>query len=458
MSRSTGRYYRAATKVCLVAFWYVVSFFGIVLNKTILSPGETSQVGPLALALVQMLSTVIFGKLREIITSPVGSSAEVDWATMRTSLLGLGVLRFLVTVLGLISLRYVAASFTETVKASSPIFTVVAAWILTSERTPPSVLMSLIPVMLGLFAATVGEHSFTLVGFAAAVLVNLTECVQNVFCSKLMQPDSNGNARFSSGQLQYCSACASLVIQIPFFAYAFWQGSLDLPSGAIHWAWLFIAGCVYFLQSALAFEIMSCYSPVTMSVMNTAKRALIICLCTSYFGNIITRTALIGTVVTLMGSGLYSYRKSQLRKLADGPEIDNNSKKQEDAKGSGANNAIATRSTQVCLPRSCLAGGWWRSKRLFAGQWQFKRGVNLPPGAKLLLYGCIITSISRCSSLGAPASVKDCNNHPAPVAFCAPCRREGHIRKISDVRATHDKPLRQDRRQRRNGDCARRGY
>ncbi|CAE7561810.1 SLC35E2B [Symbiodinium natans] len=300
-----------------VAFWYVVSFFGIVLNKTILSPGEQGRVdvGPLALVLVQMLSTVVFGKMREVIGSRGASStstAKLDWVKLRKSLLVLGLFRFFVAVMGLISLRYVAASFTETIKASSPFFTVVAAWFLTGEQTPLPVMMTLIPVMLGLISAAAGEHSFTHVGFAAAVLANLAECVQNVFCSQLLQPGPDG-ARLTSGQLQYYSACASLVVQIPFFAAAFLQGSLVLPVGAVHWTWLFTAGFAYFLQSALAFKIMSCYSPVTLSVMNTAKRALIICFSALYFGNVITDTALCGTVVTLLGSGLYSYLKSTIR-------------------------------------------------------------------------------------------------------------------------------------------------
>ncbi|CAE7033444.1 SLC35E2B [Symbiodinium sp. CCMP2592] len=236
-------------------------------------------------------STVVFGKLREVIGRPSTSTSKLDWVKQRKSLLVLGIFRFFVAVMGLISLRYVAASFTETIKASSPFFTVVAAWFLTGERTPLPVLITLVPVMLGLITAAAGEHSFAVVGFVAAVLANLAECVQNVFCSQLLQPGPDG-ARFTSGQLQYYSACASLVVQIPFFGAAFLQGSLVLPNAALQWAWLLIAGFVYFLQSALAFKIMSCYSPVTLSVMNTAKRALIICFSAHYFGNVITNTAL----------------------------------------------------------------------------------------------------------------------------------------------------------------------
>ena len=43
--------------------------------------------------------------------------------------------RFITVVLGLISLKAVAASFVETVKSSAPLFTVIASWIMRGEKT-----------------------------------------------------------------------------------------------------------------------------------------------------------------------------------------------------------------------------------------------------------------------------------------------------------------------------------
>lgn len=46
-----------------------------------------------------------------------------------------GVMRFLTVVLGLVSLKAVAASFVETIKSSAPLFTVLASWMVLGERT-----------------------------------------------------------------------------------------------------------------------------------------------------------------------------------------------------------------------------------------------------------------------------------------------------------------------------------
>lgn len=292
--------------VCFVALWYLLSFVGIILNKSLLSPGPHGDAVPLAvLALVQMLFTLVFAQLRQawdrsFSIRPLRSARQIK------HILLLGSLRFLVTVLGLISLSFVAASFTETIKASGPLFTVAAAWLLTGERTSLPVLLTLVPIVLGLAVATKGELSFTMVGFSAAMLGNFLDCVQNVVCSSLLRT----KAVFSSHELQYYSAMIALVLTLPYSAGEIWTGTMPLPTQARAWIMLLGAGMVYYLQSALAFNLMSKYSPVTVSVLNTVKRALIICFSSLYFGNIITSTALFGTVVALSGSALYSVLKS----------------------------------------------------------------------------------------------------------------------------------------------------
>ncbi len=83
--------------------------------------------------------------------------------------------RFTTVLLGLIALNYVAVSFTETIKSSAPIFTVVISRILLGEKTGFYVNMSLIPVMLGLALCSSNELSFDIRGFAAALATNFTE-------------------------------------------------------------------------------------------------------------------------------------------------------------------------------------------------------------------------------------------------------------------------------------------
>ncbi len=110
--------------------------------------------------------------------------------------------RFMTVLLGLISIEYVAVSFTETIKSSAPIFTVLISKLILGKRT--SVLfrvrnrrrrpltrrvflvfsgeetgfyvnMSLIPIMFGLALCSATELSFNFYGFIAALSTNFTE-------------------------------------------------------------------------------------------------------------------------------------------------------------------------------------------------------------------------------------------------------------------------------------------
>ena len=67
---------------------------------------------------------------------------------------------------GLVALEYVAVSFTETVKSSAPIFTVLIARLVIGEKTSLIVNLSLIPIMGGLALASLTELSFHILGFA----------------------------------------------------------------------------------------------------------------------------------------------------------------------------------------------------------------------------------------------------------------------------------------------------
>ena len=118
-----------------------------------------------------------------------------------------GLMRFVTVMLGLLSLKYVAVSFTETIKSSAPFFTVVIARFMLKERTSPQVALSLVPVVAGLALCSATELSFNYVGFLAAVFNNCIDCVQNVFSKKLL------STHYNYVNLQFYTSAAALVFQ-----------------------------------------------------------------------------------------------------------------------------------------------------------------------------------------------------------------------------------------------------
>jgi solute carrier family 35 protein E2 len=117
----------------------------------------------------------------------------------------------LTVVLGLVSLAHVAASFTETIKATAPIFTVWTARVVLRQRTSGPVVASLIPVMVGLVVCAHTEVSYDAIGFWAALANNAVDCLQNVLSKKIV-------STLGPVKLQFYTSLLAIAFQLPILA------------------------------------------------------------------------------------------------------------------------------------------------------------------------------------------------------------------------------------------------
>ncbi|PQQ15802.1 hypothetical protein Pyn_33582 [Prunus yedoensis var. nudiflora] len=85
-----------------------------------------------------------------------------------------------------ISIGRVAVSFTHTIKAMEPFFTVLFSALLLAERPTVWVVSSLVPIVGGVALASFTEASFNWIGFGSAMASNLTNQSRNVLSKKLM--------------------------------------------------------------------------------------------------------------------------------------------------------------------------------------------------------------------------------------------------------------------------------
>ena len=260
-----------------------------------------------------------------------------------------GILRGLTVVLGLIALEHVPVSFVETIKATAPAFTVVFARLLLQERTAQPVVMSLIPVIAGLVLCSASELRFDAVGFIAAVMNNCADCVQNVLSKRMLN-------HMSPTTLQFYTSAAALTLQAPFLirdvaglALGLWSSHHDDSNMTVeevqvgessysdledldrhlseddHFAnlattasWhrelslshlLVLDAVFYHLQSVSAYSVMGCMSPVSQSVANTLKRALLVWASILYFGNPVTDSGIAGMGMVVLGVFLYNHTR-----------------------------------------------------------------------------------------------------------------------------------------------------
>ncbi|XP_029643729.1 solute carrier family 35 member E2A isoform X1 [Octopus sinensis] len=285
--------------------WYFFSFCTLFLNKYILS---TLSGDPTLLGAMQMVMTTVLGFVQ--IYLPCGMYVPIQregkppnfWRNM----IVVGIMRFITVVLGLVALKFVAVSFTETIKSSAPLFTVFISWALIGERTGLYTFLSLIPIMAGLALCSAYELSFSIKGFVAALATNITECLQNVYSKMLI---SGEKYRYTPAELQFYTSIASVVVQIPA---CFLMMDITHAKDTLDYTMFFALitnGIFFHFQSITAYVLMGYISPVTHSVANTVKRAFLIWLSVIVFGNPVTLLSALGTVTVTVGVLCYTKAK-----------------------------------------------------------------------------------------------------------------------------------------------------
>ncbi len=303
-----------AAVIFWLASWTFCSLVTLFMNKTILSSlgGDEYTLG-----ITQMITTAVLGGAKVYGGSAVASlmgarvvgvndafthQGNPQYKTFYRDMVFVGIMRGLTVLFGLISLAHVAVSFTETIKSSAPFFTVLFSALMLGQRTSWQVNMSLIPVMFGLMLCSFNEISFDMIGFLAAVSNNVIDCVQNVFSKKLLQ-------HMTPVQLQFYTSATAAILQLPILFYLL-APRLDQTEQSMSptlMLWLLVDGVFYHLQSVTAYYTMNCLNPVSQSVANTAKRALLIFLSILWFGNPITLWSGSGMLVVFMGVFLYNH-------------------------------------------------------------------------------------------------------------------------------------------------------
>ena len=88
-----------------------------------------------------------------------------------------------------VSLGMVAVSFTHTIKAMEPLFSVMLSALFLGQPVDPLVLATLVPIIGGVAGASLTEASFNWPGFISAMGSNITFQSRNVFSKKFMTPE-----------------------------------------------------------------------------------------------------------------------------------------------------------------------------------------------------------------------------------------------------------------------------
>ncbi|KAK9048421.1 hypothetical protein SSX86_032615, partial [Deinandra increscens subsp. villosa] len=210
------------------------------------------------------------------------------------------------------SLGKVAVSFTHTIKAMEPFFSVVLSAMFLGEMPTPWVVTSLLPIAGGVALASMTEASFNWAGFWSAMASNLSNQSRNVLSKKFMvkKEESLDNITLFS-----------VITVMSFFLLApvtlFTEGirvtpaylqSAGLNVKQVYIRSLIAAICFHAYQQ-VSYMILQRVSPVTHSVGNCVKRVVVIVTSVLFFRTPVSPINSIGTGVALAGVFLYSQVK-----------------------------------------------------------------------------------------------------------------------------------------------------
>ncbi|WFC94684.1 hypothetical protein MBRA1_001318 [Malassezia brasiliensis] len=331
--------------VGLCLLWYLSSALSSntskgLLSKHKLSTGERSPAlfpYPVTLTLIQFVFVNAYcylGTRRHLLGEYTLSRRLVRMTPQQLREVGqISVFNVVGHALSSLAISRVPVSMVHTIKALSPLFTVLSYAYLFHVSYSLRTYVSLIPLMVGVVLAcsSLSSSADDLVGFAAALGSTFIFVAQNIYSKKLLKPTSSVSTaapeKLDKINILFYSSVCSVVLMLPMCIYydvpRMMQSDAPRIGGrALYLLWA--NGGVHFAQNLLAFQVLAHVSPVTYSIANLFKRVFVILLAIVWFGQHVTYVQWTGIFLTFLGLYLYNQSKNdaQTQRSAPGHETE----------------------------------------------------------------------------------------------------------------------------------------
>ncbi|GAV67949.1 EamA domain-containing protein/TPT domain-containing protein [Cephalotus follicularis] len=231
------------------------------------------------------------------------------------AILPLAVAHALGNLLTNVSFGKVAVSFTHTIKAMEPFFTVIFSLLFLAEKPTFWVVSSLLPIVGGVALASFTEASFNWTGFISAMASNVTNQSRNVLSKKFMvkKEETLDNINLFS---VITIICFVLVVPVaifmegdkftPSFLQSAASQGLNVKELCVR---SLLAGFCFHGYQQVSYGILQMVSPITHSVGNCVKRVVVIISSVIFFQIPVSPINSLGTALALAGVFLYSRAK-----------------------------------------------------------------------------------------------------------------------------------------------------
>ncbi|XP_040987734.1 triose phosphate/phosphate translocator, non-green plastid, chloroplastic-like [Juglans microcarpa x Juglans regia] len=286
----------------LFGLWYLFNIYFNIYNKQVLKVYPY----PVTVTMVQLAVGTVLVSLMwglNLYKRPKISGSQL------AAILPLAVVHTLGNLFTNMSLGKVAVSFTHTIKAMEPFFSVVLSAMFLGEMPTAWVVASLMPIVGGVALASVTEASFNWAGFWSAMASNLSNQSRNVLSKKVMvnKEESLDNITLFSVitvMSFFLLSPVAIFMEGVKFTPAYLQ-SAGLNVKQVYTRSLLAALCFHAYQQ-VSYMILQRVSPVTHSVGNCVKRVVVIVSSVLVFKTAVSPINTLGTGIALAGVFLYS--------------------------------------------------------------------------------------------------------------------------------------------------------
>ena len=213
-----------------------------------------------------------------------------------------------------------AVSFAQIVKACEPVFAAIIGVIVPPSEVKPVlayVMLVLIVAGVGLACVKDGETTISLnmvvFGFASAANLAASfkgklghSVTHSLKVDKSKNMDS-ANVYAVMNMIAFCWCVPMVVInELPTLSQE-WEHAVEIHGLVPLVTNIAASGFFYYIYNEFAFAFTSNVGPVTSSVLNTAKRVIIIVVSAVMFNEGLGRNKIVGSAIAILGTFLYSY-------------------------------------------------------------------------------------------------------------------------------------------------------
>ncbi|XP_063681991.1 solute carrier family 35 member E1 homolog [Bolinopsis microptera] len=307
-------YYLIIKLLLICGFWYCSSAFSNIALKKCL----TVFPFPLTLTVVQFLGCAL-------LTFPLLKYMNVRGAFILskglfiTGILPLSFGKVSAVFFATVSIGNVPVSYSNTIKASLPIFSVLFSRVMLGQRHSVAIYFSLLMIISGVVISSFTEVLFDLSGLVCALLSTMSTALLSVYAKKAMVDNNLHHLK-----MLYFVSLSSLFLCLPLWLFHDASRLLNFDYSALKdpvseiFPYMLAVSIFNWSQNVAAFSFLSLVNPVSYSVANCMKRVFTIAMSLAILRNPVTSTNMLGMGASIGGVALYNkikYDENKMEKL-----------------------------------------------------------------------------------------------------------------------------------------------